>query len=41
MVSPKTICDHGGDKSPSPEPFKEPEGLVTIELQNSKSFEGM
>ncbi|CAH1186896.1 unnamed protein product, partial [Phyllotreta striolata] len=36
MVSPKKVCCNNGDKSPSPEPFKEPEGLVTIDLRGSK-----
>lgn len=43
MVSPKKIASNDGDKSPSPEPFKEPEGMVTIDLNasgSSKNGEG-
>lgn len=29
-------CNHEEDRSPSPEPFKEPDGMVTIELDSRK-----
>lgn len=43
MVAPKKVCFKDEDKSPSPQPFQEPEGMVTIDLNSdcsSKSDEG-
>lgn len=42
MVAPKKVCFKDEDKSPSPQPFEEPEGMVTIDLniENASKKEG-
>lgn len=42
MVAPKKVCFKDEDKSPSPQPFEEPEGMVTIDLngEGCKQEEG-
>lgn len=37
MVAPKKVCFKDEDKSPSPEPFEEPVGMVTIDLNDDGS----
>lgn len=43
MVAPKKVCFKDEDKSPSPQPFEEPEGMFTIDLNSDgciKNAEG-